>query len=80
MSRWYIRRIRLNRGGYNATGHYYGRGMPLWYVYSADGQHEFHVRGHRDNAVAAYQWARSRPDPQLACLAIEAHGFPRCKG
>ena len=30
MHKWYLRRIRLNNGGYTDRGHYYGIGAPLY--------------------------------------------------
>jgi len=30
LGKWYLRRIRLNRGGYDSSGSYYGIGAPLY--------------------------------------------------
>ena len=30
MPKFSLRRVRLNNGGYNNMGHYYGRGAPLY--------------------------------------------------
>lgn len=39
VSRTYLRRVRLNSGGYDRGGAYWGIGQPLWCLwgYSADG-------------------------------------------
>ena len=38
--RFYLRRVRLNRGGYDDTGRYWGVGQPL-YRYTTDDMDEF---------------------------------------
>lgn len=78
-SRWFIRRIPLNSSGYAPGGFYYGGGISLWIVYSADGKFQFEIRGHRDNARLAYEWSRRQEDVQRACNLIIAFGFPKAK-
>lgn len=74
MTRWYIRRVRLNNQGYDRQGSYWGGGIPLWYVYDANGKFEFHIRGHKDYARCAYQWARRTSDVAGACRQLNANG------
>lgn len=74
IQRWYVRRIRLNSQGYDSSGCYWGVGIPLWCCYSADWKLEFHIRGQRDYAVCAYQWARNHKDPVAACAHLDATG------
>lgn len=33
-SSWYIRKLRLNSGGYTSQGYYYGLGLPLYECYN----------------------------------------------
>lgn len=39
--RIHLRRIRLDAGGYDAGGAYWGGGQTLWYVEDGDGNSEF---------------------------------------
>lgn len=34
-SAWYVRRLRLNNGGYTSSGTYYGLGAPLYECFNA---------------------------------------------
>lgn len=45
-----LRKIRLNQGGYNSQGHYYGTGLPLYWSQSEDGI-DMHFRA-ADRAAA----------------------------
>lgn len=48
----YLRRIRLNGGGYDQGGAYWGLGMPLWYVEDQDGNSHFFRASGREAAKA----------------------------
>lgn len=39
-----VRRVKLNRGGYDSHGRYFGVGLPLWEYESDDGESTGHVR------------------------------------
>lgn len=45
-------RIRLNAGGYDAGGAYWGLGKPLYCVMDGDGDHDFFRAKDRDDAKA----------------------------
>ena len=46
----HLQRVRLNSGGYDAGGAYWGVGAPLFYVEDADGNSQY-LRAHdRDDA------------------------------
>ncbi len=48
------RRVRLDRGGYDPGGAYWGLGMPLYYVYGADdGEHYVRARSNAQAIAAA---------------------------
>lgn len=42
----YLRRIRLNSGGYDRTGYYYGHGAPLYEYESADSAYVGELRAY----------------------------------
>lgn len=42
--RVYVRRERLNQGGYTSRGCYFGTGEPLYFITDYDGLHSDHVR------------------------------------
>jgi hypothetical protein len=44
---WYIRRVRLNQGGYTDRGYYYGIGEPLYECYTARDYVTFRARDRR---------------------------------
>jgi len=46
----YLRRIPVNRGGYDAGGAYWGIGKPLYYVEDQDGNSQFLRASSRDDA------------------------------
>jgi len=58
----YLRRIRLDRGGYDAGGAYWGLGEPLYYVEDQDGNAKFFRARSRDAAKAAIRadWPGAR--------------------
>jgi len=50
----HLRRVRLDSGGYDLNGTYFGHGQPLYWCASADGSVDFMLRAHsRDEAKAA---------------------------
>lgn len=77
--RWYVRRVHVNRDGYDSSGNYWGGGTPLWYCYSADGTLDFHVRGHRDWARICYESVRTYHDPLYAARYVNESGKPLAK-
>ena len=48
-----LRRVRLNSGGYDAGGAYWGQGAPLWYAEDGDGNSLFFRAATREAAKAA---------------------------
>ncbi len=40
----YLRKIRLNAGGYDSNGTYFGHGSPLYWCSSADNEIDFMIR------------------------------------
>ena len=42
--KFYLTRVRINRGGYDSGGAYWGLGAPLWWACSEDGKVEHFVR------------------------------------
>lgn len=42
--KFYLRKHRLNNGGYDSSGFYWGAG-PLFYYESTDGNHTGYIRG-----------------------------------
>lgn len=74
MPRWYVQRHHINSQGYDRSGCYWGGGIPLWYCYSADGKHEFWIRGTKDYAVEAYKFARKQKNPDEVCFKIRTTG------
>jgi hypothetical protein len=53
--RFYLRRVRINQGGYDDSGYYWGRGGPLFY-YESDGT------AGEDELVTGYIRADDRAD------------------
>ncbi len=60
--RFYLRRIRLDSGGYDNGGAYWGHGAPLWYAEteSVDGEAFFFIRA-TDRAAAKTEVLRRYP-------------------
>ncbi len=61
-SKLIVRRVRLDSGGYDAGGAYWGRGAKLWMVECVDGEHEgllLYVRA-ADMATAKAQFPGAR--------------------
>lgn len=56
--RLYVRRVRLNNGGYDRNGTYFGQGAPLYWVSSPDSDIDFMERGHGRDHVAVRVAAR----------------------
>lgn len=48
----YLRRIRINNGGYDDGGAYWGLGSPLYYVEDHDGNSQFFRARNREAAKA----------------------------
>lgn len=40
----YLQKVRLNQGGYDAHGRYWGVGMPLYWYCTEDCEHDSHIR------------------------------------
>jgi hypothetical protein len=58
-----LQRVRLNKGGYNSRGHYYGHGQPLYWYMSEDGKYDGYVRAL--TRVAAKQKLRADYGPAI---------------
>jgi hypothetical protein len=43
-SELHAERVRLNQGGYDSSGRYWGQGAPLYHVYDDQGLLDTHVR------------------------------------
>lgn len=65
----WVRRVRLDRGGYDEGGAYWGHGQPLWYIHGTDefeGERDFIEDFRRAptkaQAIAAWreQWPNAR--------------------
>lgn len=52
-ARFYLRRVRLNGGGYDSGGAYWGGGEPLWRYESEDGAVSDHIRAPNRDAARA---------------------------
>lgn len=52
-----LKRVRLNSGGYDAQGVYYGTGAPLYWAWNNDGSLDVTFRAH--NREAAKEHVRS---------------------
>lgn len=48
-----LRRIRINSGGYDSGGAYWGLGEPLWFVEDLDGNSQFFRASNRAAAKAS---------------------------
>lgn len=46
----YLRRVRINSGGYDSGGAYWGLGPPLWCVEDQDGNSQFFRAASRETA------------------------------
>lgn len=59
---WHLQRVRINSGGYDAGGAYWGLGTPLWFVQDQDGNSKFFRARDRDTAKAklAADWPGAR--------------------
>jgi hypothetical protein len=62
--RVYIRKERINAGGYIAGGIYFGQGAPLYYVMDEDCIWEDYIRA-SDRADAIEQMRRFYPNAQI---------------
>lgn len=61
------RRVRLDSGGYDNGGAYWGTGEPLYQVYDADGEFTTFVRAHtRDEAFAKAGVARPKTKTRVS--------------
>jgi hypothetical protein len=49
----HLQRVRLDSGGYDSGGAYWGRGTPLWYAMDQDGNSRFFRAASRDAAKAS---------------------------
>lgn len=61
--RIHLMRVRLNSGGYDAGGAYWGIGAPLWYVEDQDGNSQY-LRA-RDRAAAKAAILANWPDARF---------------
>ena len=59
----YLRRIRINSGGYDSGGAYWGLGAPLWYVQDQDGNSQFFRA--RDRYAAKLKLLADWPDARF---------------
>lgn len=65
MARYTVQRVRLNAGGYDSTGTYWGQDRPLYWIASPDGTDDEHVRAsdHKDALRQAKRlWPSPNPD------------------
>lgn len=53
LGRFYLQRVRLDSGGYDAGGAYWGIGAPLYWYGSEDGSADGFIRGTTRNAAKA---------------------------
>ena len=51
---FFLRRVRLNRGGYDSSGSYFGLGAPVFAFESLDGAHCGTCRAHDRDAAKTY--------------------------
>ena len=51
---FFLRRTRLNRGGYDSSGSYFGLGAPVFAFESLGGAHCGTCRAHNRDAAKAY--------------------------
>lgn len=58
--RWRLQRIRLDGGGYDRGGAYWGLGPPLWHAEAPDGNSQ-HLRA-RDRTAAKLAILKDWPD------------------
>lgn len=59
-----LRCVRLNQGGYDANGTYFGTGEPLWWYASDDGEIDAMLRA-RDRAAAKWAIAVKYPNARF---------------
>lgn len=59
----HLQRVRLNSGGYDAGGAYWGLGAPLWFVQDQDGNSQFLRAG--DRAAAKAKIREDWPDARF---------------
>lgn len=52
-ARFYLRRVRLDSGGYDSGGAYWGHGAPLWHAEAEDGSGESFYRAASRSAAKA---------------------------
>jgi hypothetical protein len=55
--RLYLRRIRLDSGGYDQLGTYFGSGLPLYWVASADNSVDYMLRAETRASAKRQVWA-----------------------
>lgn len=68
---WFIRRIRLNSGGYDRSGGYWGTGLPLYECFSDYADMSCHFRasdrsGAAAQLIASTYWKHRSINPRLA--------------
>lgn len=66
--RLFVSRVRLDSGGYDKNGTYFGAGPPLYWVASEDGDIDFMLRANsredaRESALREYPNAKIRRSP-----------------
>ena len=61
MGKLYLRRVRLNLGGYDPNGTYFGHGAPLYWCSDAEGEVDFVLRA-RDRDEAKTKVLKKLPD------------------
>ena len=64
-ARLYLRKVRLNNGGYDSNGTYFGIGAPLYWCANDDGDIDFMLRAYdradaREQVLARYPKAKVR--------------------
>jgi hypothetical protein len=52
--KWSLCRVRLDSGGYDNGGAYWGIGAPLWHACTEDGESELFFRAHDRDAAKAH--------------------------
>ena len=74
--KWFSRRVQINRDGYDPSGRYWGRGIPLYWCHSESGDLDFYIRGTKDYARAACAFVRglSREKQEIATHRITSTG------
>lgn len=52
----FLRKVRLDSGGYDSNGTYFGRGLPLYWAASADNEVDYMLRAQSRAAAKALVW------------------------